>query len=569
MIERQNVNAISIMDEGFLVASLIERCPKTMMLRELFVNALEAAQGDPSGAGKVRIGARMVEGVRKLAIWNNGVGLSAPELDRICDLASSLRKITGLDNNFGMGAKVASLPSNKHGLRYRSCKDGRVSEVILCQRGGVYGRLQRRDAEGRLVNVIDVTAEGDPADRDWTEVVLFGDRPDQDTVSDPYAGNPAMPANWIEATLTARFFRLPASVEVSFEPSILGGGPARSLQSLVTRSRRNSRSETVRLPSGVVVTYRFDPPAAHELDHEAEGPGLACLVHKSEIYDFTSGRKWVLDAPLCGIPFGAKFCSVIVELPDNYPVRPEAYREYLRFLGGDQRKVGVLDFAKVVRAGLPRWLADIIAKFGPRAGDYMNDVNQELADLIRDLALKEEAAAREPAVAPPGPKLPAEAAAAKDDKPPKPPKPPAPPKLAPAPEIIALSNPDDIDDRGLVGRAGRYYEATNQLFVNLRYSAVERLKQELMREAPRDMAPESFASFAAAAAEWAILRRIARATVYGVSKKEEGWPSDAVQRALTPEALSLAADDFADMREQVRERLRAMMAGQGELGQAA
>ena len=40
----------------------------------------------------------------------------------MCDLAASIRKEKGLNANFGMGAKVASLPLNKHGIVYRSCK---------------------------------------------------------------------------------------------------------------------------------------------------------------------------------------------------------------------------------------------------------------------------------------------------------------------------------------------------------------------------------------------------------------------------------------------------------------
>ena len=57
-------------------------------------------------------------------------------------LSAKRKSLTG---NFGMGAKVASLPSNKRGMRYRSCKNGRVHEVILCKRDGVYGRLRRYD----------------------------------------------------------------------------------------------------------------------------------------------------------------------------------------------------------------------------------------------------------------------------------------------------------------------------------------------------------------------------------------------------------------------------------------
>ena len=107
MSEVSSVSALRVADEAFLVASTIERCPKTMMLRELVVNAIEAA-GKADGERLVELTTRRIDGIAKLCIINTGPGLSAEELYRICDLASSLGKTTSLDGNFGMGAKVAS-----------------------------------------------------------------------------------------------------------------------------------------------------------------------------------------------------------------------------------------------------------------------------------------------------------------------------------------------------------------------------------------------------------------------------------------------------------------------------
>jgi hypothetical protein len=152
------VAALRVNDQEFLVASLIERCPKTMMIRELIMNAIEAARLAPTTSRRIEISAQALGGVPKLAIWNTGPGLDAVELLQISDIAASIGKAKGLSANFGMGAKVASLPSNQIGLRYRSCKNGRVHEVILCKRDGTYGRLRRHDPEsGEYLEVIEVT----------------------------------------------------------------------------------------------------------------------------------------------------------------------------------------------------------------------------------------------------------------------------------------------------------------------------------------------------------------------------------------------------------------------------
>src|SRR6266849_6394652 len=177
------VTPLDVADEEFLVASLIERCPKTAMLRALMMNALEAARHAQEGHRLVEITAKPIDGFNKLTIWNTGPGMDAPELQRICNIASSIGKQKSLTGNFGMGAKVASLPSNQRGMRYRSCKNGRVHEVILCKRDGVYGRLRRYHPEtGEYLEVVDVTdiavSEGRSCNEEWTEVVLLGNEPD-------------------------------------------------------------------------------------------------------------------------------------------------------------------------------------------------------------------------------------------------------------------------------------------------------------------------------------------------------------------------------------------------------
>jgi hypothetical protein len=194
MAVAKDVTPIEISDKAFLIASTIERCPKIMMLRELMMNALEAAALAPEGERRVEVSAKVFDGVPKLTLWNTGPGMDGQQLHDICDLASSIGKRKGLDENFGMGAKVASLPSNRLGMRYRSCKMGRVHEVILCERGGVYGRLRRKYEDDTYAEVLDVTdvarSEGQDLSFEWTEVTLLGNHPKQNTVYDPYDGDP-------------------------------------------------------------------------------------------------------------------------------------------------------------------------------------------------------------------------------------------------------------------------------------------------------------------------------------------------------------------------------------------
>ena len=253
------VTPIQIDDAEFLVATTIERCPKTMMIRELMMNAIEAASLAPEGMRRVEIKAKELNGVSKLSIWNTGPGMDANQLFNMCDLAASIGKQKSLDKNFGMGAKVASLPSNRYGLRYRSCKNGRVSQVTMGERDGVYGRLKIQ-VQDAIIDTLDVTdavqAEGYSLERDWTEVTLFGNSAEQDTVRDPYNGDPRSDVHWLATYLYHRFYRIENGVKVVFYSNThkLGQG-TRNFEPITGRLFVFDRAETVTTPEGIKIHY--------------------------------------------------------------------------------------------------------------------------------------------------------------------------------------------------------------------------------------------------------------------------------------------------------------------------
>lgn len=556
MTSTSPISALRVANEAFLVASTIERCPKTMMMRELVMNALEAASQSTTGPKLVRIGSKTIDGAAKLAIWNTGPGMSAAELHSICDLASSLHKENGLDKNFGMGAKVASLPSNKLGLRYRSCLNGVVSEVMLIQRDGVYGRYRyTQDQLGAAGEVADVTAqcqaEGYDLSADWTEVALLGNRVGQNTLSDPYDSDPPMTRNWLADYLTRRFFRVPAGVRLETPEAFLG---------VAERFALFDRHESVTTQGGIKVHYGYvADPARAEAQIAADGlPGFVGqvgIVHRDEIYGLRHGHDWLLDAPVFGFPFAARHCTVFIELPEKYGVRAEAYRQFLRFVAGDQRQVFPNDFAAITRGAMPAWLKDIIASFGNANLDYVAEISDELEALLAQLGVpaqsRDAAKPRGADDAPP----PADKADPDKDDSPKEEKPPAPPRFEKPPEIIMIREPEQIDERNLQGRVARYYPQTHQLFINLTYSAVTRLASQLENDFASAPDAELRAQTAEDLAGWMTTRQVARALAYSLAKKSAGWTPAEIDRAQSPEALSLIADDYSSLLGPVRRRM--------------
>jgi hypothetical protein len=103
-----------------------------------------------------------------------------------------------------------------------------------------------------------------------------------------------------------------------------------------------------------------------------------------------------------------------------------------------------------------------------------------------------------------------------------------------------------VHDRLLNGRAAGYDLASHELFVNMRYPSIDAMTAALVDETPDPADPGALAHAARAAAEQVTSRRIGRALVHGLAKRDvaAGWNRWQLEAAMSPEALTLAADDY-------------------------
>jgi hypothetical protein len=585
-VANSEVAAIRIDDQPFLVTSTIDRCPKVMMIRELVRNAIENAEQAPKNERKIEFSVTMIGQTAKLTLWNSGPGMDDEELSRMTNIAASIGKEKGLDKNFGMGAKVASLPSNKHGIRYRSCKNVEVHEVILCQRGGVYGRLKRFNANGDdLGDVLNVSQEikeegvRDLAP-DWTEVVLLGNRPDQNTVLDPYDGDPPQQKFWLANYLYHRFYRLPEGLEIRLnEGTHARGSGSRRFDPISARVAKDafSRHEMIMLPNGVRIHYIYDEQfgdTAHNKSVSgsiASAVSTAAIVYRDEMYGVLTGRNWTIEAPTFGISFGAKHISVHVELPDDFGVRSEGYRQFLRYVDGEQKQVEVNDFAVQVLENRPRWLVDLIHSLAPNTADSNEEIRERLQELLNklrvktnlprqavdgDLSLSRGAGAAIVAIARgvgssgSGPRMQhADLSVARSGA-----------QMARmaqnlerAPKLIPLDDEIEIEEKSIKGRAARYYLKTGELFINMRYPAVDMMREQLEQEYAHAPDVEIMKGFALGHARNSMIQRAGLAVVFALAKRlNKEWDEEAMTKALEPESLSLAADNYFDSLQDAR-----------------
>ncbi len=580
-MSRNSVTALHVDDEDFLVASLIERCPKSMMLRELMMNALEAARQAPEDQKFIEIRSLDFDGASKLSIWNTGPGMDAAELLHISNIASSIGKEKSLTGNFGMGAKVASLPSNQLGMRYRSCKDGRVHQVILCKREGVYGRLRILHPETNeyleVIDVTEITEKERSLSADWTEVVLFGNAEAQDTVRDPYNGDPEQDAQWLATYLYHRFYRIPAGVKITLFKGANKLDGNRQFLPISARLGLFSKIETVELSSGLKIHYLYDAPYDKATGHNksisgaiASAVSTCAIVYRDEMYDLRKGKSWTLDAPIFGIPFGARHISVHIEVPKDFSIVPDAYRQFLRHAGGEQSHVSANDFGEVVRDNRPQWLIDLIRSLAPDSTSD-SEIRDELQKLLNQLRVRRIS----PRVVPNGTLLLGAGTAAASDVAPsngdesgenahqKPTDLSILPtgakraeifkNLERAPEIILLHDDSQIEEKGLKARAAKYYVEAGQLFINMQYPAIGEMRTLLESEYADAPDPEAMRLLAKQHSERTLILRIGRTVVFALAKQlNKEWDQRALDIASSPESLSMAADNFFDSLQNVR-----------------
>ena len=590
---------LNIRDKRFLINRLIEQAPVSTLVREFFKNADESAVLAETGNRRIEIYPTTIDGVRKLTFWNTGVGMDDRELKQATDLSSSINKEMALDGNFGIGAKVSGLTMSREGIRYRSCKSGIVNEVTIGFDAdeGTYVRFPVELPDGSSDTVYDVTdvarEAGQDTAFDWTEVVLLGQSEDHDTVAEPLGKGKSLDRSFIPSAIFRRFARFGEGVEVRVDVAMTKGGGkgetgrTRRLKTLEDVVDELPNHERVEAPGGeVIVHYIHDPKHerhSHSLSALANpatsSTTFCALVHKGERYDIKSKKAWSAAAPNFGIPFGSKVLTIEIELADNVAM-PNQYRDGLTW-PDDRSPMVAEDFDAYVRELMPEWVREVIRSESPSSDDNLDDLQTDLQKLLDEFRVPTAtlSPSRRPMASPTEdtaegsdtsdpvdldtnfPETGDEPDESGDKRDPnksqrakhkKVRKAPEGSKLSRSaqslervPEIKILTDPEEIAEKNLKGRAGRFYKDAQTLFVNGLYSVVERMAVELDAELRTSGEPEVVRTAILRASRKFMAFRVGKATCYAISKRlSDDWSSDDLDRATSPESLSLAADDY-------------------------
>ncbi len=215
---------LNITGASNFVNRMYEACGPYQWARELLANALEA------GARRVEFGLEW-QAVEKGCVYrrtvaDDGRGMDADELVRFfATLGDGAKRIGGVHDNFGLGAKIAALPWNPIGVVVVSYKAGRAAMVWIRRAPGAGDyELAEFEVAGRKTCVLDPTAYH-AGGIDWalatpawarghgTVVALLGSHQHPDTaLGNPQAGE--TDPQGLSRYLDRRFWDL-AGVEVT------------------------------------------------------------------------------------------------------------------------------------------------------------------------------------------------------------------------------------------------------------------------------------------------------------------------------------------------------------------
>lgn len=362
--------ALSVFDEVKLIDNMLSQAPRGMMLRELIVNGLEAKR-DPLEGSERRIRLYMDEN-KKLIIFNTGQGMDASELYNCADLAytgAHKGDHTGRVNR-GEGAKVASLRFNTQGMRYRSRKDGKISQVLLSHSDEHGWSVE---AEAVVLTESDKTRYFSVAG-DFTEVTLLGMSSEHCTGYTPYDDQCEVKANDVLSEIFQRFyaFEEPSGLKTDFmvsedyRPGAQGQLTFQTMGQILSTTQNKLEhplDRFVEIADGArieYVKYAGSTNSKRSPLHSSRALGrntMAAIVWKGEMYAAIVGQDWGRKAAGYGLMGMGQDVTVLVHLPDDYAVEEDRYRKFLMKNG---ELLQLEYFNQDIITSRPQWLLDLI-----------------------------------------------------------------------------------------------------------------------------------------------------------------------------------------------------------------
>lgn len=279
-------------------------CAELQFLREFTENSIQAIeQGD--GKGNVvwtydRLW-RKRNSTYKACIIDNGIGMTGREIAKFINRIFSSGKQLGLNQNYGIGAKIAAAPLNPRGIEYWTWKDGKGYLAVLRQNSeGRYGLQKFRNERGGMDDwqeEISDSVKPKEIENNGVKVVLLGENDEDNTYFNEKA---AMPSRWILRYLNSRYFSIPENISIK-APSIRRNedgsikpirSKVRGLKSFLDEHIEDSEHKgSMEVYKGTLHWWLLDPKERRNHYTEFNSHAQSGAIFQKETYDLASLQK--------------------------------------------------------------------------------------------------------------------------------------------------------------------------------------------------------------------------------------------------------------------------------------
>src|SRR5258706_14536875 len=100
------IDDMGVANVGFLIENLGKDAGELQYLRELVQNGIESIIRTGNPEGQIEIDFEEIDGIKKLRITDNGIGMSPDDVQTNINQLSASTGPQGFDKNFGIGAKI-------------------------------------------------------------------------------------------------------------------------------------------------------------------------------------------------------------------------------------------------------------------------------------------------------------------------------------------------------------------------------------------------------------------------------------------------------------------------------
>jgi hypothetical protein len=430
------MKTIGVNQSGVITSLLVKDHPKWMWYREAIQNAIESTQSYVTAKKieiPVDINVRTLDLVdliqeikddnttydvfkNKLSFLNYG-GMTATDLIHALKIGGS-GKTSSLNANYGVGIKTSVLDFSD--LLIITYKEGKAHYAWLGKEytNGIDFDIVSYSEDEYGNPVEDCTAwvesnaiyRGYDLEHDFTEVIILGKEPNQDTFKHPFGFGPQgdevkkVYPNHIKENLCKRYARLPKGIRIRLHPSantnhgnsdVVFQTYEEAFECALDNEKIEDkpRKEIVTTDDGIKIHYFFDSPVGENYVMSNDNATLKYLqrtswqtsfsgfVWRDEFYDVKTDNTpaWKAVAFRLGIQDQFKRFRIWVELPDK-AVTTDKYRVEL------QTESSILKFdddqtLTMIVAHMPEWFKEI-------ADGTKKEVNVNYNDKLTELFAK-------------------------------------------------------------------------------------------------------------------------------------------------------------------------------------